>query len=168
MTMTTSESTLTRTTARQVPNLKTALRTMVTAAALLATSASGADTIPTAVLTIRVTHLHSNNGQVGCTVYNSAKGFPTDPTAALQSRWCSIANAASTCAFDPIPAGTYAVACFHDENKNGKCDTGLFGIPTEGTVVSNHAKGFMGAPSFDKAKFSFSGIASELQLRMGY
>jgi len=30
-------------------------------------------------------------------------------------------------------AGTYAVACFHDENKNGKCDTGLFGIPTEGT-----------------------------------
>ena len=38
-----------------------------------------------------------------------------------------------TCSFDPIPAGTYAVACFHDENKNGKCDTGLFGIPTEGT-----------------------------------
>jgi uncharacterized protein (DUF2141 family) len=151
-----------------VPNLKAALRTIVTATALLATSVSGADPLPTAVLTIRVANLRSNNGQVGCTVYNSAKGFPTDPTAALQSRWCSIANAASTCAFDPIPAGTYAVACFHDENKNGKCDTGLFGIPTEGTVVSNHAKGFMGAPSFDKAKFSFSGIASELQLRMGY
>jgi len=115
-----------------------------------------------------VSNLRSNNGQVGCTLYNSGKGFPTDSTGALQRRWCPIANSASACVFDPIPAGIYAVACFHDENKNGKCDTGLFGIPTEGTVVSNHAKGFMGPPSFDKAKFSFSGIASELQLRMGY
>jgi uncharacterized protein (DUF2141 family) len=138
------------------------------ATVLLATSVSGADSLPTAVLTIRVANLRSNNGQVGCSIYNSAKGFPTDSSAALQRRWCSIANAASTCAFDPIRAGTYAVAYFHDENKNGKCDTGLFGVPTDGTVVSNHAKGFMEAPSFDKAKFSFSGIASELQLRMGY
>ena len=52
--------------------------------------------------------------------------------------------------------------------QNGKLDTGLFGIPTEGTVASNHAKGFMGPPTFDKAKFSFSGTVSELQLRMGY
>jgi uncharacterized protein (DUF2141 family) len=73
-----------------------------------------------------------------------------------------------TCSFDPIPAGTYAVACFHDENKNGKCDTGLFGIPTEGTVVSNHAKGFMGPPSFDKAKFYLAGVATTLELRMGH
>jgi uncharacterized protein (DUF2141 family) len=67
-----------------------------------------------------------------------------------------------------MPAGTYAVACLHDENKNGKLDTGLFGIPKEGTVASNHAKGFMGPPSFDKAKFSFSGTASTMDLRMGY
>jgi uncharacterized protein (DUF2141 family) len=135
---------------------------------LAAASPSSADAPRTGVLTIHVTSLRSNSGQVGCTIYNSAKGFPTDSSAALQRQWCSIANAGSTCAFDPIPAGIYAVACFHDENKNGKLDTGLFGIPTEGTVVSNHAKGFMGPPSFDKAKFSFSGAASQLQLQMGY
>jgi uncharacterized protein (DUF2141 family) len=101
-------------------------------------------------------------------IYSSPKGFPKDSSAALQRRWCPVANSASTCAFDPIPAGVYAIACFHDENKNGKLDTGLFGIPTEGTVASNHAKGFMGPPSFDKAKFSFLGLASELQMRMGY
>jgi uncharacterized protein (DUF2141 family) len=147
-----------------------ALRTGVAlaVAALVAPAPSSADPPASGVLTVRVASLRSNNGQVGCTIYNSAKGFPTDSSAALQRRWCPIANAASTCAFDPIRAGTYAVACFHDENKNGKLDTGLFGIPTEGTVASNHAKGFMGPPSFDKAKFSFSGAASELQLRMGY
>jgi uncharacterized protein (DUF2141 family) len=101
-------------------------------------------------------------------IYNSAKGFPTDPSLAAQKRWCEIASKAATCSFDPIPAGTYAVACIHDENKNGKLDTGALGIPTEGTVASNHAKGFMGPPSFDKAKFQFSGTATTLDLRMGY
>lgn len=63
---------------------------------------------------------------------------------------------------------TYALACFHEENKNGKLDTGLFGIPSEGTVASNQAKGFMGPPSFKDAKFAFSGGSTELRLRMGY
>ena len=135
---------------------------------LLAISPSSAEVPATGVLTVQITSLRSDNGQIGCMIYNSAKGFPKDSSAALQRRWCPIANSTSTCAFDPIPAGIYAIACFHDENKNGKLDTGLFGIPTEGTVASNHAKGFMGPPSFDKAKFSFSGLANELQLRMGY
>jgi uncharacterized protein (DUF2141 family) len=141
---------------------------LIVASAIFAISPSSADPPRSGVLTVRITSLRSNNGQVGCMIYDSAKGFPTDSSAALQRRWCPITSAASTCVFDPIPAGTYAVACFHDENKNGKLDTGLFGIPTEGTVASNHAKGFMGPPSFDKAKFSFSGAASELLLRMGY
>jgi uncharacterized protein (DUF2141 family) len=143
------------------------LLTALGAAALLAASSSPADPSTSGVLTIRVTGLRSNDGQVGCLIYGSAKGFPTDPSAALQRRWCAIESASATCAFDPIPAGTYAVACIHDENKNGKLDMGLFG-PKEGTVASNHAKGFMGPPSFDKAKFSFVGAATEMQLRMGY
>jgi uncharacterized protein (DUF2141 family) len=138
------------------------------AAAILAPSASIADPPPTGVLSVRTIALRSNSGQVGCMIFNSAKGFPGDASAALQRLWCPIAGGASTCAFDPLPAGTYAVACFHDENKNGKLDTGLFGIPTEGTVVSNHAKGFMGPPSFKDAKFAFDGAARVIELRMGY
>jgi uncharacterized protein (DUF2141 family) len=134
----------------------------------LLTGASVAESLPSGVLTVRLRALRSSRGQVGCMIYNSAKGFPSDASFALQRRWCAIDKAESICAFDPIPSGTYAVACFHDENKNGKLDTGTFGIPTEGTVVSNHAKGFMGPPSFDSAKFLFAGAASELLLRMGY
>src|SRR5260370_39841002 len=112
---------------------------VVAASVLLAISPSSADAPAMGVLTVRITSLRSNNGQIGCMVYNSAKGFPKDSSAALQRRWCPITNAASTCAFEPIPAGTYAVACFHDENKNGKLDTGLFVIPNEDTLASNHA-----------------------------
>jgi uncharacterized protein (DUF2141 family) len=136
------------------------------AASLFALSA-GADAPPAAVLTMRLA-LRNSNGQVGCLLFNSEKGFPKDPNAALQRKWCAITSSESVCPFDPVPAGTYAVACFHDENKNGKLDTGLFGIPTEGTVASNDAKGFMGPPSFNAAKFSFTAAPIELRLKMNY
>ncbi len=138
----------------------------VTTASLVALSAE-ADTPATAVLTARLT-LRNSNGQVGCLLFNSEKGFPKDPNAALQRRWCPIANFLSVCPFDPIAAGTYAIACFHDENKNGKLDTGLFGVPTEGTVASNDAKGFMGPPSFKDARFRFPATPTELSLKMSY
>ncbi len=96
------------------------------------------------------------------------QGLPKDRSAAAQTKWCAIANKESLCSFDPMPAGTYAVACFHDENDNRKLDTGLFGIPTEGVVASNHAEGIMGPPSFGDAKFSFTGAATELRLKMAY
>jgi uncharacterized protein (DUF2141 family) len=134
--------------------------------ALLVTSTALAD--PPTSLTVTVSGLRSNNGKVGCMIYNAPRGYPTDSNAALSRLWCSIANATSTCAFDALTPGTYAVACFHDENGNGKLDTGLFGIPKEGTVASNNAKGFMGPPSFDKAKFTLPSGASTMQLRMSY
>jgi uncharacterized protein (DUF2141 family) len=112
--------------------------------------------------------LRSNEGRVGCTLYDGPKGFPVDATAARQQRWCTIASQASACAFDPIPQGTYAVACFHDENGNGKLDRNFLGIPTEGTVASNHAKGRLGPPKYDDAKFTFPGHPTELVLRMSY
>lgn len=140
-------------------------------ASLIATSLSlcalsAAADASTAMLTMRLA-LRNSDGQVGCLLFTSESGFPKDSHAAAQRKWCPISNSASVCSFDPIRAGTYAVACFHDENKNGKLDTGLFGIPTEGTVASNNAKGFMGPPTFKDARFSFAGSRT-LRLTMNY
>jgi len=121
-----------------------------------------------AAFSVRVTSVRSNLGKVGCTLYDSARGFPTDARAARQQRWCKIEAGVAVCTFDPIRAGTYAVACFHDENDNGRMDTGIFGIPKEGNVVSNYAKGHFGPPKWDDAKFTFSGRPTELPLRISY
>jgi uncharacterized protein (DUF2141 family) len=139
------------------------------AAAIALSTASSlfADAPPPGTLAVRVIGLRSSAGQVGCTLYDSPKGFPADATAAMKLRWCPIDKQASRCAFDPIPAGVYAVACFHDENGNGKFDTGFLGIPKEGVAFSNDAKGFMGPPSFKAASFSFS-ESREIGVRMGY
>ncbi|MEN8835700.1 MAG: DUF2141 domain-containing protein [Polaribacter sp.] len=45
---------------------------------------------------------------------------------------------------------------FYDENNNGKMDTKLFGVPKEPYGFSNNAKGFMGPPSFEEAKFTLA------------
>ena len=53
--------------------------------------------------------------------------------------------------FENIPAGSYAVAVLHDENKNEKMDFNLVGIPKEAYGFSNNAKGFMAPPKFSDA-----------------
>jgi uncharacterized protein (DUF2141 family) len=132
-------------------------------------SPSAADSAPiTGAITVQVAGLRSNDGQVGCSLHNSAKAFPRDAAAAVETRFCPISERASVCAFQPVPAGTYAIACFHDENKNGKLDTGLFGIPKEGVCASNGAKGTMGPPSFRDAKFETSGAPKEIPVQMKY
>jgi uncharacterized protein (DUF2141 family) len=152
---------------------KRVVRGTVVAAAVLALlllppSRSSADSPQTGSITVRVAGLHSNSGQVGCALYNSAKGYPTDASAALERRFCPIDASTSVCAFSPVPAGTYAVACFHDENGNGKLDTGIFGIPKEGVCASNGATGTFGPPSFRDAKFDTSGTPREVSVRMKY
>jgi uncharacterized protein (DUF2141 family) len=119
-------------------------------------------------LSVQVLNLRSNAGRVGCTLFDSKNGFPKDADKALQRRWCPIAQNSASCNFDPINPGTYAVACFHDENGNGKLDTKIFGIPTEGTAASNGARGHHGPPHYDDAKFQFSGHPTTLELPIGY
>jgi uncharacterized protein (DUF2141 family) len=53
-----------------------------------------------------------------------------------------------------LPDGEYAISLFQDLNDNSKLDKGAFGIPTEKYGFSNNTKGFMGAPSFEKTKFT--------------
>lgn len=120
-----------------------------------------------ATLTLRLA-VRDDRGRVGCVLFNSDKGFPDDASAALQRKWCAIQETESTCNFDPVPAGSYAVACFHDENKNGKLDKNLFGVPTEGTAASNNARGSMGPPSYDDAKFTLAATPTVLRLKMNY
>ncbi|WP_321478973.1 DUF2141 domain-containing protein [uncultured Bacteroides sp.] len=55
-----------------------------------------------------------------------------------------------------LPEGEYAVSLFQDVNDNGKLDRKEFGIPIEKYGFSNNAKGKMGSPTFEEAKFGLS------------
>ena len=68
-----------------------------------------------------------------------------------------IKDGQATCVWADIKPGTYAMACFHDENENGELDTNWLGIPREGTCASNNAKSFFGPPKWKDAKFAYRG-----------
>ncbi len=93
-------------------------------------------------------------GEVACYLYARADDFPTHPERAVQLVWCAREAGRARCRFEGVAAGTYAAACFQDENGNRKLDFGwLIPMPMEPTAASNGAKGRFGPPKFEDARF---------------
>jgi uncharacterized protein (DUF2141 family) len=117
---------------------------------------------------VEVTGLRNDTGQVGCNVYSSAAGFPTDTSKALHGVLSPIKNKKASCDFSGLPAGRYAVSVMHDENSSGKVETNFLGIPKEGVGASNDAKASMGPPKFDDAAFDYAGGRKDLPVHIQY
>ena len=99
----------------------------------------------------------SEAGRVFCALWPEADGFPIDRAAASHEDMSGdLEDRRPTLRFESVAVGTYALACFHDENGNGRLDTNFVGIPSEGTGASNGARGFMGPPSFRDARFELT------------
>ncbi|PJZ58074.1 DUF2141 domain-containing protein [Leptospira barantonii] len=120
-----------------------------------------------APLTVQITGLHNNQGQVLISVYDQSEGFPKKHSKALRSERVKINNGATTIVFS-LPPGEYAVAVAHDENTNNELDTNLVGMPKEGVGVSNNVKGFMGPPKYDDAKFKFTATGKTIEIKINY
>ena len=67
-----------------------------------------------------------------------------------------------------VPPGRYAAQAFHDENRNGKVDRVLFGIPKEGIGFSNDVKIRLSAPKFDDAAFTVGGAPEMIHFSLRY
>lgn len=108
------------------------------------------------------TELRERGGVVRCGLF-ARDGWLSKPVGA------SIVNANTPnpiCIFRGIPAGTYGLSAFHDKNDNGKLDTNFLGMPVEDYCASNNARGFMGPPSFNDAKFVYRGGTKRVEARM--
>jgi uncharacterized protein (DUF2141 family) len=134
---------------------------------LLASGASAPAYSQSYLIKVTITGLHSDKGKLYLSIYNSEKGYPKDPAAAYRLTNAEIHSGKSTVLLAGIPPGTYAIACYHDENDNGKIDLNFLGIPKEGTGASNDAKGSFGPPKFRDAKFRL-GSDTSLAVRMNY
>lgn len=78
------------------------------------------------------------------------------------------ATPAATLVFADIPAGTYGLAAFHDENADGKFDRGFLGIPREGYGFGNDAPVILDAPPFEQAAVAIVEPSARTALRMRY
>lgn len=104
------------------------------------------------ILTINITGISPKKGNIEIGIYNKSEDFPR-----LKKEFKRIilpvnsSNISHT--VNDIPEGYYAIALFHDENKDGKCNRNLIGIPVEGYGFSNNVLPRLKAPSFQKTRF---------------
>ncbi len=104
-------------------------------------------------LIVNVTNFKNNQGKVMIGIYNGQENFMKKSVFRKSS---TIQDNSAKVVFENLPSGEYAISLYHDENENNKLDTGWFGIPNEGYGCSNNAKGMMGPPKYEDAKFQLT------------
>ncbi|MGY0406803.1 MAG: DUF2141 domain-containing protein [Polaribacter sp.] len=104
-------------------------------------------------LTVNISGLSSDKGILMVGVYTKKETFLKKQ---FRGTIVKIKDKKSVVIFKDLPAGEYAVSFVHDENDNKKMDTNFFGIPKEDYGCSNNARGFMGPPKYDDAKFQLT------------
>ena len=102
-------------------------------------------------LTVYISNIEKAKGNLEIGLFNSEKGFLKDGSQFLKKKIKASGNTAKY-TFSNLPKGNYAVAIFHDENLNSKCDTNFMGIPTEGFGFSNNYRPKISAPKFEQTK----------------
>jgi len=147
-----------------VPHRSRAFGALILAAvapALLGTAAPGGE------VRASVSGLRSAKGQVVACLTARPADFPScehDPAA----RSVTVPAAGVTeIAFGPVQPGRYAIALFHDENRNGRLDKRLM-LPREGFGFSRDAPVRMGPPSFASAAFEVGSGDERQAIRMRY
>jgi uncharacterized protein (DUF2141 family) len=129
--------------------------------------AARADEGSPALLTIKVTDLRNQKGDLIFGVFKTADGFPTQKEKSVN--WQVKAADADAVTFTAkLPPGEYSASVLHDENRNGKMDFGAFGRPLEGYGVTNNPKPRLRQAKFKEALFKLPPQGATLTISIQY
>lgn len=109
---------------------------------------------------VSVINALSDKGTIEFAFYNEA-GFLKEP---IFTESAIVEKGQSTVVFKNIPAGNYAVVCFHDENENNRMDFHENGMPKENYGSSNNPMNF-GPPQFESSKFEVKNKNISLEIK---
>jgi uncharacterized protein (DUF2141 family) len=114
---------------------------------------------------VEVENLKHASGTILMSLHDGPATFPRKSAEAWKHERLPVTANPFHYRFENVPPGEYAVGAAHDENGNGKTDTGIFGIPIEGMGVSNNPFS-LGPPSFDAAKFKVGTAPVTIKIRI--
>ncbi|MGI9285741.1 MAG: DUF2141 domain-containing protein [Pseudomonadales bacterium] len=143
-------------------------RTKTSAAFLLGVaSALGAQMASSADLTVEIADIRNHQGSLQVGVFDNEKAYKSaDAKDAFASLSLSITGKQAAFTLHGMPAGTYAVSLFHDENENYDLEL-EGGIPVEGYAVSNASDRY-DDPSFEKASIDLGDKSQVVAVKMYY
>ena len=120
----------------------------------------------TGTIIVEISGIHGTEGQISIGLYTSEEGFP-ETEKSYKGIIAKVTGEKAVAAFEEVPAGTYAIAVFHDTNSNGKLNKNFLGIPKEGYAFSNNVFGTFGPPDFEDVSFKLDGNKT-VKIKMGY
>ena len=150
-----------------------ALAATVTGSAPIAASAPGAPpagcTGPASGtwLNVVVDGVRNGNGVIAITLYaDDSSKFLVKRGSLYVGRVEANPGTTRGCIFVPRP-GVYALALYHDENRDGRFDRTGLGLPAEGYGFSNNPATLAGLPQFRSVRLSVpkSGLTSRIQMK---
>ena len=115
----------------------------------------------TGTLVVRAALLASHKGQVRVAVYKAADQWLKTPA---YSTMLEAGEEVLEWRVPDVPYGTYAVAIYQDENRNGEHDHNALGVPKEPYGFSNNARGRFGPAKWKDAQFAFAEPVMELEI----
>jgi len=121
-----------------------------------------------ATLTITISDIRENEGQVMIQVASSEKEFHSDGDLNSKTASLSQRGQAGEMTFQiSLPKGVYAAQVMHDLNGNGELDVNFLGMPREPWAFSNNAIGRRGPAKWEDAKFEVSADTT-LEIRLNH
>lgn len=108
--------------------------------------------------------MQSDRGELVAALVDSADDFLRRQKQPRHSFGGNISGGLASWRIDDLPFGRYAISAFHDVNRNGELDSGLFGIPVEDYGFSNNARASFGPPDFADAAFDFTASGQVLSI----
>jgi uncharacterized protein (DUF2141 family) len=114
----------------------------------------------------RIVRLRNDRGQVICTLFTPADGFPEKSHKGMTIA-VPIQGGGAICRFKDVQYGSYAIVAFHDENHDGEFNQNWLGMPKEGFGFSNNP-GTLRKPVFDDAKFTVDRPLIDVTIRLNY
>lgn len=125
-----------------------------------------------ATLTVSINDLHNTEGNFCLSIFNSPDGFPDSAEKAILAECFAVVSKSFSIQIQNFPPGRYAIAGWHDENRDKKLNYNLFGIPKEGLAFSENGKPRLtpppGPPSFDSIAFSVGTEDKTTQMKTSY
>lgn len=103
-------------------------------------------------IVVSITNLVNSKGVCKTCLYDNASSFAGSGPA-IKCVDVPIKKKTATIAFESVPEGNYAIAIFHDENRNNKMDKNFLGVPKEGYGASKNKLPFASAPAFKDNQF---------------
>ena len=118
-------------------------------------------------LNVVVSGVRNGDGVIAVTLYaDDSSKFLVKRGSLYVGRTDASTGVTRSCIFVPKP-GVYALALYHDENRDGKFDRTGVGLPAEGYGFSNNPATLAGLPTFKSVRLAVpkSGLTTRVTMK---